>query len=67
MLNPAEIHPEHLGELKAEVLKQAKLELKMNLSLIEMLKGNTLLEDLANLREEWIEPLQELIHDIESC
>jgi hypothetical protein len=65
MLKPCDIHPEHLGELRAEVLKQAKLELKMNLSLIEMLKGNTPLEDLANLRKEWIEPLQGVIDELE--
>ena len=64
MLKPCDIHPEHLGELRAEVLKQAKIELRMNLSLIEMLKGNTPLEDLANLREEWIEPLECLIEGL---
>jgi hypothetical protein len=33
------------------VLKQAKIELKMNPSLMEMLKGNTPLEMLASPRE----------------
>ena len=65
MLHPNEIHIERLGELRAELLEQAKIELRMNLSLIEMLKGNTPLEDLANLREEWIGPLRELVKELE--
>jgi hypothetical protein len=49
-----------------EVLKQAKIELRMNISLLETLKGNTALEDLANLREAWVEPIERLVRDIES-
>ena len=60
------MHPESLRELRAKVLKQAKSELKMNLSLIEMLKGNTPLEDLANLREAWVEPLIKVVSELES-
>jgi hypothetical protein len=37
----------------------------MNLSLLEMLTGNTPLEDLANFREEWIEPLKDLVRKLE--
>jgi hypothetical protein len=48
-----------------EIPKQAKIELRMNLSLLEMLKGNTNLEDLANLREQWIEPLEEIIRQLQ--
>lgn len=66
MLTPKEIRIDNLGELKSEVLTQAKIELKMNLSLIDMLKGNTALEDLANLREECVEPLQNLVEAIET-
>ena len=44
---------------------QAKIELKMNLSLLEMRKGNTSIEDLANLKEEWVDPLRELIKELE--
>jgi len=65
MLNPLDINPSTLGELRAEVLKQAKIELRMNLSLLEMLKGNTPLEDLANLREQWVKPLERLVHEIQ--
>jgi hypothetical protein len=36
----------------------SQIELTMNLSLLDMLKGNTPLEDLANLREAWVEPLE---------
>lgn len=61
-----EIHRENFGELRGEILKQAKIELKMNLSLLEMLKGNTELEDIANLREQWVEPLERLIQDLEN-
>jgi hypothetical protein len=43
---PEEIDVTALGELKSEVLEQAKIELRMNLSLLEMLKGNTPLETL---------------------
>jgi hypothetical protein len=66
MLNPQEINVTTLGELRSEVLKQAKIELRMNLSLLEMLKGNTPLKDLANLRERWVEPLDCLIKRLES-
>lgn len=67
MLNPHEIDVPTLGDLKSEVLKQAKIELRMNLSLLEMLKGNTPLEDLANLREKWVEPLQRLLRELEGA
>ena len=66
MINPQEIDVSTLGDLRSEVLKQAKTELQMNLSLLEMLKGNTPLEDLANLRERWVEPLDCLIKRLES-
>ena len=65
MLNPREINVLTLGDLRSEVLKQAKIELRMNLSLLEMLKGNTSLDDLANFREDWIHPLEMLVQEIE--
>ena len=65
MINPQEIDVSTLGDLRSEVLKQAKIELRMNLSLLEMLKGNTSLEDLANLREQWVKPLERLVHEIQ--
>jgi hypothetical protein len=37
----------------------------MNLSLLEMPKGNTSLEDLANLREEWVEQLERVIAELQ--
>jgi hypothetical protein len=52
------------GDHRAEVLNQAKIELRMNHSLLEMLKGNTPLADLANLREQWVEPLEKLIKEL---
>ena len=61
MLKPEGIDISALGELKAEVLRQAKIELQMNRSLLEMLKGNTPLESLADLREKWVEPYEGLI------
>ena len=66
MINPQEIDVSTLGDLRSEVLKQAKIELRMNLSLLEMLKGNTALEDLANLRERWVEPLEEFVRRLEN-
>ena len=36
----------------------------MNLSLLEMLKGNTPLESLADLRDRWVEPLEVLIKEL---
>ena len=65
MLNPRDKRVGNLGELKGDVLKQAKLELKMSLSLLEMLKGNTQLQDLAKFRQEWNEPLERLIKELE--
>jgi hypothetical protein len=66
MLRPLEINVPALGNLRPEVLRQARIELKMNLSLLEMLKGNTSLSDIANLREEWVEPLKALVRDLEN-
>ena len=43
-------------ELKTMVLEEARTQLKMNRSLLEMLEDSTPLEDLARLREEWVEP-----------
>lgn len=37
----------------------------MNLSLLDMLNGNTSLEDLANLRELWVEPRENLMKELE--
>ncbi|HTY58530.1 MAG TPA: hypothetical protein VMF59_06910 [Bacteroidota bacterium] len=65
MLNPREINVSALGDRGPEFLRQARIELKMNLSLLEMLKGNTQLEDLANFRKEWVEPLKGLVDDLE--
>lgn len=58
MLNPAEIDVSTLGELRTKALKQTKIELRMNFPPLEMLKGNTALEDLADLRERWVEPIK---------
>ena len=42
-------------------MKRAQM---MNLSLLEMLKGNTRLEALADLREKWVGPLERLIREL---
>jgi hypothetical protein len=59
-----ETQAKNISELREEILKKAKIELRMNLSLLEMLKGNTELKDIANLRERWIEPLERLIQEL---
>lgn len=64
MLSPEGIDISTFGEFRFEVLKQAKIELRMNLSLLEMLKGNTPLEMLADLREQWVEPLESPIDEL---
>ncbi|MGB2958232.1 MAG: hypothetical protein WBD30_05055 [Bacteroidota bacterium] len=53
-------------ELEEMVLEEAKTQLKMNQSMLEMLKGNTPLEDLARLRDEWVAPLEDLVRELES-
>ncbi len=67
MLNPEEIDISILGDHRTEVLNQAKIELRMNLSLLGMLKGNTPLEDFANLRERWVEMLKRLVRILQSA
>jgi hypothetical protein len=47
--------------IKQLTLEEAERQLTMNLSLIEMLKGNTDVEAIARFREIWVEPIQELI------
>ena len=64
MLNAREIQVGSLGELRAEVLKQAKIQLNMNLSLLEMLKGNTHLEAMADLRKQCVKPPEKLIREL---
>jgi hypothetical protein len=48
------------------VLSETKTQLKMNQSMLEMLKGNTPLEDLARLRDVWVTPLEELVRELEN-
>jgi hypothetical protein len=47
------------------VLEKTKIELRMNLSLLKMLKGNTLRKDLANVRERCFEPLETLVREMQ--
>lgn len=54
------------GDLKLKAIEKARTQLKMNLSLLEMLKGNTPLEDLAIFREQWVEPLVVLLRELEN-
>ena len=48
-------------DIKQVTLAEAERQLKMNLSLVEMLKGNTDPDAIARLRKVWVEPIQELI------
>ena len=54
-----------MPDLKQLTLEEAKQQLKMKRSMLEMLKDNTRLDDLANLKELWIEPLERLIKELE--
>lgn len=55
-----------MPDIKQLTLAEAERQLKMNLSLIEMLKGNTDLEAIARFREIWVEPIQELIRELKA-
>lgn len=52
-------------ELKTMVLEETKTQLKMNRSMLEMLEDNTPLEDLARLRDEWVDPLERLAKELQ--
>jgi ribosomal protein S16 len=66
LLTPREIAVATLGVLRPAVLQQAKIELRMNRSLLEMMKGNTPTEALVQLREEWVTPLERLIAELDN-
>jgi hypothetical protein len=53
-----------MPSLKSLSLPEARRHLKMNLSILEMLKGNTEPNDLAKLRELWVVPYEELVQDL---
>ena len=53
-----------MPSLKSLSLPEARLHLKMNLSILEMLKGNTEPNDLAKLRELWVVPYEDLVHQL---
>ena len=55
-----------MPDIKQLTLAEAERQLKMNLSLIEMLKGNTDLETIARFRGMWVEPIQELIRGLKA-
>jgi hypothetical protein len=46
-------------------LADAKLRLKMNRSMIEMLLDNTPPDSIAKLRREWVEPWEETVREME--
>jgi hypothetical protein len=52
------------SDIKSLTLEEAKHQLKMNLSILEMLKENTPLDALASIREDWVEPLERLIAEL---
>ena len=47
-------------------LSEARRHLKMNLSILEMLKGNTEPHDLARLRQIWVAPYEERVQELEA-
>jgi hypothetical protein len=51
--------------LRSLSLPEARRHLKMNLSILEMLKGNTEPNDLARLRQLWVAPYEEIVVDLE--
>jgi hypothetical protein len=51
---------------KSLSLPEARRHLRMNLSILEMLKGNTEPGDLVKLRQLWILPYEEFIRDLET-
>jgi hypothetical protein len=53
-----------MPSLKSLSLPEARRHLKMNLSILEMLKGNTEPNDLAKLRELWVVPYEDLVHEL---
>lgn len=53
-----------MPDIKQMTLEEAERQLKMNKSLIEMLKGNTELEVIAKFREMWVEPLEGLVKEL---
>lgn len=46
-------------------LAHAKLRLKMNRSMIEMLLDNTPSDAIAKLRREWVEPWEDMVREME--
>ena len=54
-----------IPSLKSLSLSEARRHLKMNLSILEMLKGNTEPGDLARLRKLWVSPYEERIEELE--
>jgi len=46
-------------------LEEAKLRLKMNRSMIEMLLGNTAPDAIAKLRREWVEPWETIVKEMD--
>jgi hypothetical protein len=46
-------------------LDEARLRLKMNRSMIEMLLDNTAPDAIAKLRREWVEPWEEIVREME--
>ncbi len=55
-----------ISSLKSLTLPEARRHLKMNLSILEMLKGNTEPRDLAMLRQLWVVPYEDAIEELES-
>jgi hypothetical protein len=51
--------------LKNLSLSDARRHLKMNLSILEMLKGNTEPGDIDRLRRLWVTPYEEAIQGLE--
>ncbi len=56
-----------IPSLTSLTLSEARRHLKMNLSILEMLKGNTEPGDLARLRKLWVSPFEERIEELEKA
>ncbi len=56
-----------IPSIRSLTLPEARRHLKMNLSILEMLKGNTEPGDLARLRKLWVSPYEERIDELEKA
>jgi hypothetical protein len=53
-----------MSDIRRRTLEESVTQLKMNKSLIEMLKGTTEIEVIARFREIWVDPLEVLVNEL---